>query len=232
MATIVTYNRGAQVTRPHEAYADSGQSVFTDWIVATDPMFTIAGTTAAAPTYGSTLKLDATGVVSCSAASELFAPQANVNFAAKTRMKIVWGNTDSVSHKMGFQNAATNTPTEAIGFDLSLTGGANTNNEKVVVNCSFDDGTTAGDLSEVVSSEELGATLSLDDWNDFSVLVQCDASKVTAKYFINNKQVREISGGLADWATAGLIWCQTNLTGSSLHDPHIDWISIGSSIRP
>lgn len=231
MATIVTYNRGAQVTRPHEAYAESGQSIFTEWLKATDDLFTIGGTTAAAPTYGSTLKLDATGVVTCAAASELFAPQASVNFAAKTRMKIVWGTNDVVSLKMAFQNNSTDSPTEAIGFNLALTGGAAGSNEAVTVSCSFDDG--AADLSEVVSATELGGALSIDGWNDFSVLVDCDGSRVTAKYFINGKQVKEIAqAGFSTWATAGLTWCQTNLTSGSLHDPHIDWISIGSSIRP
>ena len=231
MSTIVTYNKGAQVTKPDEHYAQSGGTAcFTDFNSATPDGFTNTGSAVIDGAYGSSLYLNDADEIEYAGASELFKPRAGVDFAGKSRTKIVWGASDTTTQQIGFLASSVASPAEDIAFSIATSGA--TASPAMTITCRFDTGAT--DSSETLTAADLPDGFDVDAWHEYAILVETDSNDlVVAKYFIDGELVKTIKvSGVGDWAAAGLVWCQTNLTASSTHDQAIDWISLGSSYRP
>jgi hypothetical protein len=229
--STVTVNKGAQYERPDLAFkALGGHYAFQDFELATNDSWTNTGSAAVAPAQGSALFLDAADEIEYAGLSELYKPRAGYGFGGKCRTKIVWGTADTTTQNIGFADSSIADPAEAFGFSIATSGATAT--PAAVITCRFDDATA--DSSVVLGTADLPVGYSVDGWHEYSVDVSVDAlAMVTAKYFIDGFMVKSIKvSGVGGWAAAGLVWAQTNLTGSSLHDQYVDWISLGSDYRP
>lgn len=232
--SIVTLNKGAQITKPSDYYGsdspDLGQGIFEDFLGAPDATLTTTSSPAVVGTHGSALYLDAADEVE-TATLNAFQPTAGESFAGAARVKIVHGTPMVTKQNILFGTDSTATPTERIGFELDTN---TTGSGEFTVTCAFDDGTTDGSVTLAESELPGGSEFAYDAYHVYSVVVDCDTlGKAVAKFYIDAslvKTIRESSAGA--WAAAGMAWVQTNLTTSSTVDQAIDWISVGSSRRP
>tara|TARA_R100000654_G_scaffold19900_1_gene40391 strand:+ start:5314 stop:6021 length:708 start_codon:yes stop_codon:yes gene_type:complete len=235
MGMIVSYNRGAQASKPHLAYGEDGQSLFTDFnsTLAKDPVVTKDGTVAdsQASALGSVVVLDQGGSLLSNNSGHCFRPADGVVFSGAARAISIFGANDTVNHDIGFSNNADANPAESIGFTLTSVGDGTDSSpaEATTVVCRYDDGST--DSSVTLASTQLPDSFSVEGFNEYRVLVECEGGAVVAKYFVNGTQVAEINKSGGAWAAAGLKWAVTNLTGSATHDIGVDWISLGSNVR-
>lgn len=223
--SIVTLNKGAQITKPSD-YFD--HSAFDDFVGASGGVFTIASATLDG-SQGSALKLAATHRVE-TLRMPIFRPTAGESFAAATRVKIDFDANDSTVQNMMFGTSGALTPAERIGFSLAAA-----TNSTFVVTCSHDDGTNPdNDVALGVAELPGGSEFDYTAWHEYAVAVDVDDSgRCVVKYFIDKTLVKTIvTDSVADWDALGLMWAQNNLTGGSLHFQFVDWISVGSSIRP
>jgi hypothetical protein len=229
--STVTVNKGAQYERPDLAFKDlGGHYAFQDFELATNDSWTNTGSAAVDSAYGSALYLDAADEIEYAGLSELYKPTAGYGFGGKSRTQIVWGVADETRQDIGFVDSSIADPAEMIGFSIATSGATLT--PAAVITCKFDDAVT--DSSVILGTADLPVGFSVDGWHEYAVDVSVDANAmVTAKYFIDGFMVKSIKvSGVGGWATAGLVWAQTNLTASSTHDQAVDWISLGSNYRP
>lgn len=228
--TIVHLNQGAQFKLPSEYYSQPDQeSVFTDFGSATPEGFTNTGSAALDVTHGSALLLDAADEIETKVPL-LFVCAAGRNFSGASRTKLVFGTSDVTSQGIGFGDSSVipASLTEAIGFNLVTDASDN-----VVVNILHDDGTTDSGVALGAADLPGGSSFDFTVYHEYGVSVDVDkGGAMTARYFIDGKMVKKIdTASVSNWAAAGLVWQQTNLTSSSTVDQAIDWISAGTSQR-
>lgn len=234
MGMIVSYNRGAQASKPHLAYGEDGQSFFTDFnsTLAKDPVVTKGGTVgeADASGLGSVVVIDQGGSIKTNNPGVIFRPADGNVFSGATRAITIFGANDTVNHHIGFTTSVSSNA-EHLGFSVSSTGDGTDGAppQTNTVTCRFDDGST--DSSVTLSSQELPDSYSATGFNEYRILVECEGDMVVAKYFINGTQVSEIRASNGAWAATGLFWTSNNSTTNSTHDLGLDWISCGSNVR-
>jgi len=228
--SIVHLNQGAQFELPSDYYSQPDQeSISTDFGVATPEGFTNTGSAALAVAHGSALLLDAADEIETKFPL-LFVCAAGKNFSGASRTKIVHGTPMVSSLGIGFGNASVIPASlaEALGFNLVSDAAS-----KFVVNILHDDGTTDNGVALAESELPGGSSFDYAAYHEYGVSVDVDnGGAMTVRYFIDGTMVKKIdTAAVTNWAPAGLVWQQTNLTSSSTVDQAIDWISVGTSSR-
>jgi hypothetical protein len=228
--SIVHLNQGAQFELPSEYYSQLDQeSLFTDFGTNTPEGFTATSGPVLDVSHGSALLLDAADEIETKVPL-LFVCAAGKNFSGASRTKLVFGSSDVTSQGIGFGDSSVipGSLTEALGFNL-----VTDDSDGVVVNILHDDGTADNGVALAASELPNGSSFDFTAYHEYGVAVDVDINgAMTARFFIDGKMVKKIdTAAVANWAATGLVWQQTNLTGSSTVDQAIDWISVGTSSR-